>query len=78
MNKLFWKYAILLIVIVQISCVGKKQDEPVDRYVISTNVVQPDWSKNAVIYEVNIRQHTAEGTINAFMQDMPRLKELGV
>jgi 1,4-alpha-glucan branching enzyme len=30
------------------------------------------------IYEVNIRQHTPEGTINAFAKDLPRLKDLGV
>jgi glycosidase len=30
------------------------------------------------IYEVNIRQHTPEGTINAFIKDLPRLKDLGV
>jgi glycosidase len=30
------------------------------------------------VYEVNIRQHTAEGTLRAFIQDLPRLKELGV
>jgi len=38
----------------------------------------PDWAKNAVIYEVNIRQHTTEGTFKALEKDLPRLKELGV
>jgi glycosidase len=37
-----------------------------------------DWSKNANIYEVNIRQYTEEGTINAFREHLPRLKEMGV
>lgn len=41
-------------------------------------LVHPDWSKNATIYEVNVRQHTAKGTFKAFEQDIPRLKELGV
>ncbi|HIN42268.1 MAG TPA: alpha-amylase [Flavobacteriales bacterium] len=36
------------------------------------------WSKNATIYEVNLRQHTAEGTLMAFKNDLPRIKELGV
>ena len=35
-------------------------------------------SKDASIYEVNIRQYTPEGTINAFMKHIPRLKKLGV
>lgn len=37
-----------------------------------------DWSKNANIYEVNIRQYTPEGTINAFRKHLPRLKEMAV
>lgn len=40
--------------------------------------VQPEWVKNAVIYEVNTRQYTPEGTFNAFAAHLPRLKELGV
>ncbi|MFA5327387.1 MAG: alpha-amylase family glycosyl hydrolase [Prolixibacteraceae bacterium] len=37
-----------------------------------------EWAKNAVIYEVNVRQYTPEGTFNAFAENLPRLKELGV
>ena len=36
------------------------------------------WSKNAVIYEVNIRQFTKEGTFSAFEQHLPRLKKMGI
>jgi len=38
----------------------------------------PDWSKNATIYEVNLRQYTPEGTFNAFATHLPRLKAMGV
>ena len=38
----------------------------------------PLWSRNAVIYELNIRQITAEGTFRAAMAQLPRLKQLGV
>ncbi len=38
----------------------------------------PDWVKNDVIYEVNVRQYTPEGTFKAFETNLPRLKELGV
>jgi len=41
-------------------------------------VVHAEWSKNASIYEVNIRQYTPEGTFKAFEAHLPRLKELGV
>lgn len=38
----------------------------------------PEWSKNATIYEVNLRHYTPEGTIKAFEAHLPRLKDLGV
>jgi len=38
----------------------------------------PEWSKNATIYEMNVRQHTPEGTFAAAQKDLPRLKALGV
>lgn len=37
-----------------------------------------EWAKNAVIYEVNTRQHTKEGTFKALEADLPRLKKMGV
>ena len=43
-----------------------------------TTVTHPEWSRNAVIYEVNLRQYTDSGTINAFASHLPRLKDLGV
>jgi glycosidase len=36
------------------------------------------WSRNANIYEVNIRQYTQEGTFNAFAKQLPRLRKMGV
>ena len=38
----------------------------------------PLWSKNATIYEVNVRQFTPEGTFKAFEGHLQRLKEMGV
>ena len=43
-----------------------------------SHVVHPEWSRDAVIYEVNIRQYTPEGTFKAFEEHLPRLKALGV
>jgi glycosidase len=44
----------------------------------SASQFAPEWSKNATIYEVNIRQFTNEGTFRAFEEHLPRLKEMGV
>ena len=41
-------------------------------------ITHPEWSKNATIYEVNLRQYTPEGTFKAFEKHLPRLKSMGV
>lgn len=38
----------------------------------------PEWSDNATMYEVNIRQYTKEGTFEAFSEHLPRLQKMGV
>jgi glycosidase len=38
----------------------------------------PSWTKNAVIYQINLRQFTEEGTFRAAEMHLPRLKDLGV
>lgn len=43
-----------------------------------SSVIHPEWSYNATIYEVNLRQYTEEGTFDAFAEHLPRLKEMGV
>src|SRR5215213_4528885 len=44
----------------------------------AAGVSHPAWSRNATIYEVNVRQYTPEGTIAALRTHLPRLRELGV
>lgn len=67
--------SIILLATVLFNCQNKANetfDEP-------TNTENPkEWSKNATIYEVNIRQYTPEGTINAFAEHIPELDSLGV
>lgn len=69
--------ALLLAIILTISGCSifgrKKEAKP-----FVSEVVHPDWSKNAVLYEVNVRQYTDKGTFNAFAEHLPRLKALGV
>src|SRR5688572_26314285 len=38
----------------------------------------PTWSYNSNIYEVNVRQYTKEGTFLAFINHLPRLRNMGV
>jgi glycosidase len=37
----------------------------------------PAWSRNATIYQINLRQFTEEGTLRAAESQLPRLKDLG-
>ena len=37
-----------------------------------------NWISDSNIYEVNIRQYSAEGSFNAFATSLPRLKDMGV
>ena len=43
-----------------------------------TPSVHPDWTYSSVMYEVNIRQFSPEGTFAGVEAQLPRLKELGV
>lgn len=38
----------------------------------------PPWANSTNIYEVNLRQYTAEGTFNSFANHLPRLMGMGV
>ncbi|MEP6992300.1 MAG: alpha-amylase family glycosyl hydrolase [bacterium] len=40
--------------------------------------VPPAWSRDAVIYEVNVRQYTPEGTFAALRPHLTRIRALGV
>ena len=41
-------------------------------------VTHPKWTRNAVIYEVNVRQYTPEGTFAALDRKLPHMDSLGV
>jgi len=58
----------------------KKKKEHMEKksHSFISEVKHPDWSKNATLYEVNVRQYTEEGTLKAVQEHLPRLKELGV
>jgi len=72
--------AIIALATVFIACNEARETEEtlVVEETAPTQVVHPEWSKNANIYEVNVRQYTPEGTFEAFEKHLPRLKEMGV
>jgi glycosidase len=77
MRKMIFYLPFLLlagIIFILFSCNHRKQA----LIVAPTEVKNVEWAKNGVIYEVNIRQYTPEGTFNAFARHLPRLKDMGV
>jgi alpha-amylase len=51
--------------------------------IAQTNKIQisnghPSWSLQSNIYEVNLRQYSASGSINDFAKHLPRLRKMGV
>lgn len=66
---------LLTLLVSMLACGDKKNGLDKSNSAIYAN---PEWVYNGVIYEVNTRQFTPEGTFNAFTAHLPRLKELGV
>ena len=60
------KFLILSLALLALACCKK------------TPSVHPDWTYNSVLYEVNIRQFSPEGTFAGVEAQLPRLKDLGV
>lgn len=65
-------------ILATIAMIGCQPSQPKDIVRKVSNTPSPEWTKNSVIYEVNIRQYTPEGTFAAFENHLPRLKEMGV
>ncbi len=72
------KNTILLLFVLAFSCNPKTTQDRADSMGTASEVLFPERAKSMAIYEVNIRQYTPEGTINAFSSHLPRLNELGV
>lgn len=68
----------VIILIGMLACNSPQRKAQVIKEPPQSFVVHPEWSRNATIYEVNVRQYTPEGTFKAFQEQIPRLKKMGV
>lgn len=70
----------IVIALVAMLVIGCKNENQSTQTATSKEIAKfsPEVEESAVIYEVNIRQYSPEGTFNAFTKDIPQLKELGV
>ena len=70
---------VLLGIFTFLGCQPQSNDvtyKPSERVVVE-NSVYPEVQR-AVLYEVNVRQYTPQGTFKAFEKHLPRLKQMGV
>ena len=64
-----------VLLVVTVFCAGCSAAKP---YEIPTETRAPEWTRTAVLYEVNLRQYTKSGTINEFAEHLDTLKNMGV
>lgn len=71
------KFLFLFVILIFQNAFSQKTDA---RYTPKeyVEITHPEWSRNATIYEVNVRQYTPEGTFKAFEKHLPRLKNMGI
>ena len=74
LNRIFFLVIIAVISFLTFNFINKSQ--PINKSLDGREIVE--WSKDAVIYEVNVRQFSKEGTFKAVEAQIPRLKELGI
>lgn len=72
MRKIIYSLAVVLLI------AGCNNDSQKGNNSMTQQSKSPGWSHTTNIYEVNIRQYTSEGTFNAFVKELPRLKDMGV
>ena len=72
--------AVLTAMIAMTSCNNNNAEKKISVANADTTIVakHPSWAEQGNIYEVNVRQYTAEGTFNAFAKSLERLKAMGV
>ena len=71
-NKLVAAWILLVATVVCTGCSSAKAEA------VPTETKAPEWTKTAVLYEVNLRQYTKSGTINEFSEHLETLKDMGI
>lgn len=70
----------IFIILVSIFIISCKQNVEIQPEILpdASSFTLPDWAKNAVIYEVNVRQFTPEGSFKGLINHLDRLDEMGI
>lgn len=75
MKKNILPSALVVLVLFSLICCQKHKSFSIDNNLVNGH---PAWIMQGNIYEVNVRQYTPEGTLNAFAKHLDRLKAMGV
>lgn len=75
MKKIILPTVLVLTLLFSLICCQKDKSLSIDNNLINGH---PAWIMQGNIYEVNVRQYTPEGTLNAFAKHLDRLKAMGV
>jgi len=76
-TKTRWLMMVLAVAgVIHIASLANAESLPITAGI--SEVQHPAWSKNATLYEVNIRQYTQEGTFKSFETHLPRLRQMGI
>ena len=71
--------AIIIFMGILFGCNQSKEQKKSDNQPMEQTIFKPvEWAHTTNVYEVNLRQYTAEGTFNSFAKELPRLKQMGV
>lgn len=41
-------------------------------------MLPPKWSENVILYEINVRNYSNEGSFLSILPHFPRLKQMGI
>lgn len=75
---------LLAVMMTLTGCTAAPTGQPIESQEMPAETVSAEprqmveWSADAVIYEVNIRQYTQEGTFAAFSEHLQTLKDMGI
>ena len=69
---------LLLVILTLVIVTCKNRENNIENPNPGFEIQQPAWIMQGNVYEVNVRQYTPEGTLNAFSKHLDRLKEMGV
>jgi alpha-amylase len=71
---------LLTLTVIILTYLRKQREKPSDIVTpsVSIDLHSPDWVKNAVVYQVNVRQFSKDGNLKAVENDLNRIKNLGV